>query len=315
MKMTHQLFWGILLILGGLLALMQTLGYADQFAPQVWIGVFVIISLLAFVGYVQSGLNEWGWLFPTGIFGGLAITLAIALTGVNKAFIATPLFIGLVIPFAAAYSLDRSRNWWALIPGGIMLFLALTTLVVDSAGGAWVGVFALLMIAVSFLAVYLNNQSRIWALIVAYVFAVISIAPLMSTVGRNANYFGAILLLAIALPFFVVYLRSATRWWAIIPAGVLTTVALIVTLAISGFIRSQTEGGYVNALMMGGLAATFAVIGWRHAKTWAKIVTIVLAVLAVASFIFANNYLVAGPVAIILLGGYLLFTALRPKKV
>ncbi|MCK7461821.1 MAG: hypothetical protein MZU84_07065 [Sphingobacterium sp.] len=32
----------------------------------------------------------------------------------------------------AAYLTNRKQNWWALIPGGVMLFLALVTLLVDT---------------------------------------------------------------------------------------------------------------------------------------------------------------------------------------
>jgi len=65
--------------------------------------------------------------------------------------------------------------------------------------------------------------------------------------------------------------------------------------------------------MMGGLAITFAVVWLRHARDWAKIVAIILAALAIASVFFASYTEIFWPVAIILAGGYLLYTALRPK--
>jgi hypothetical protein len=64
---------------------------------------------------------------------------------------------------------------------------------------------------------------------------------------------------------------------------------------------------------MAGLAATFAVIWLRHEKPWAKVVTIVLALVAVASLFFASHSQLLWPVAIILVGVYLFYTALRPK--
>lgn len=307
------LFWGALLILAGLLALADQMGYIDTFSPQMWIAIFAGISLLGFVSYVMSGFQQWGWLFPAGVFGGLAVTVALADVRVDSAAVSSPLFFGLIIPFAAAYLTDRTRNWWALIPGGVMVFLALITLLVDTAGGEWVGALFLFMIALSFLAVYLNNQTRTWALIVAYAAGVLGLAPLMSTGGRDAAYFGPVFLFAVALPFFIVYFRSANHWWAIIPAGTLTTIALIAALAIAGWIRNANEGGYANALLMGGLAATFAVIWLRHAKPWAKIVTIALVLVAVASVFFATYSQIFWPVAIILVGIYLFYTALRPK--
>jgi hypothetical protein len=308
------LFWGLLLIGAGGVALAQQMGYIDQFTdPRVWIGIFAAVSLLAFLNYALSGWRHWGWLFPAGIFGGLAVTITLATSNVDSAAVATPLFIGLIIPFAAAYLMDRARNWWALIPGGVMLFLALTTLLVDSAGGEWVGALFLFMIAISFLLVYLSNHTRTWALIVAYATGVLGLAPLMSIGGRDAAYFGPIFLFAVALPFFIVYFRSAQNWWAIIPAGALTTVSVIAALAIAGLIRNANQGGYANALLMGGLAVTFAVVWLRHAKPWAQIVSIVLALVAVASVFFASYSQIFWPVAIILVGIYLFYTALRPK--
>jgi hypothetical protein len=312
------LFWGLLLIGAGLLALADQMGYVDSFSPQMWMTIFAGISLLGLVSYALSGFKQWGWLFPAGVFGGLAVIIALAEANVNTAAVASPLFIGLIIPFAAAYLTDRARNWWALIPGGVMLFLALTTLLVDSAGGEWVGALLLFMIAISFLLVYLNNQTRLWALIVAYATAVLGIAPLMSMGGRDAAYYGPIFLFAIALPFFIVYFRSAQNWWAIIPAGALTTISILAALAIAGLIDESGRGafigaGYANALLMGGLAVTFAVVWLRHAQPWAKIVSVVLALVAVASLFLANYSQIFWPVAIILVGIYLFYTALRPK--
>lgn len=308
------LFWGLLLIAAGGVALAQQMGYIDQFSdPQFWIWTFAFVSLLAIVEFGMSGWRQWGWLFPAGVFGGLAVTITLATNDIDSAAVATPLFIGLVIPFAVAYLMDRRQNWWALIPGGVMLFLALVTLLVDSTGGEWIGALFLFMIAGSFLMVYLNNRTRTWALLVAYITGVLGIAPLMSTGGRDAAYFGPIFLFAVALPFFVLYLRSAENWWAIIPAGSIAVIAVIAVLAIAGWIRNENEGGYANALLMGGLAATFAIVWLRHAKPWARIVTLVLAALAVASVFFASSSQLFWPVAIILVGVYLFYTALRPR--
>lgn len=308
------LFWGILLIGAGALALARQLGYIDNSSPPIWIGIFAAISLLALINYVLSGWKQWGWLFPVGVFGGLAVTIALASANIDNAAIASPLFFGLIIPFAAAYFLDRSRNWWALIPGGVMVFLALTTLLVDSTlGDEWVGALFLFMIALSFFFVYLNNRARIWALIVAYATAVLGIAPLMATGGRDAAYYGPIFLFGVALPFFVVYLRSAANWWAVIPAGALTTISIVAALSISGIVRFEREEAFMTALLMAGLAATFAFLWLRHEKAWAKVVTLALSALAVASFFFISYYQVFWPVAIILAGIYLFYTALRPR--
>ena len=307
------LFWGILLTAAGLLALGDQLGYTDTFSPQTWMIIFGVTSLVGLVSYALSGWKEWAWLFPAGIFGGLALIVGLAESGSENAAVASPLFFGLLIPFVAAYLTDRTRNWWAVIPGGVMLFLALTTLLVDSVRGEWVGALFLFLIALSFLAVYLNDRKRIWAVLVAYIFGVLSIAPMMASGGETVAYYGPIFLFAVALPFFILYLRSGNYWWAIIPAGAVTTVSVIAALAIAGLIQSETEGGFVSAIMMSGLAVPFAVLWLRHAKQWAKIATIGLLVLALGSIFFATYTQILWPLAIVVVGMYLFFTALRPR--
>jgi len=309
-----NLFWGILLIGGGGLALAQQMGYIDQLSETVWMLIFAFISFAALLSYALSGFKHWGWLFPAGVFGGLAVTVALATNNVDSAAIGSPLFFGLLIPFVAAYLTNRSKNWWALIPGAVMLFLGMTTLMVDNIGGEWIGSLFLFLIALSFFVVYMNNRARQWALLVAYILFVLSIAPAMASGrGDTAAYYGSVFLFAVALPFFVVYFRMEENWWAIIPAGVLTTLAIIAGAAIAGWIKDGNDNGFANAFLMGGLAATFAVVWLRHAKDWAKIVTIILAVLAVGSIFFASYTEIFWPVALVLAGAYLLFTALRPK--
>src|SRR5215211_2279299 len=298
------LFWGALLIGAGALALAEQMGYVNAFTPQMWIMVFAAVSLLGFASYALSSWKQWGWLFPAGVFGGLAVTITLAINNVDSAAVGSPLFFGLLIPFVAAYLTDRTHNWWALIPGGVMLFLALVTLLVDSIGGEWIGALFLFLIALSFFVVYWNNRTRTWTLLVAYILGVLAIAPAMASGGRIVEYYGPIFLFAVALPFFILYFRSAENWWAIIPAGSVTVIAIIAALAIGGLIHDENQGGFANALLMGGLAVTFAVVWLRHARPWARIVTIVLAALAVASLFFATYSQIFWPLAIILVGVY-----------
>ena len=309
------LFWGVMLTGTGLLALADQMGYTDTFPPQVWMVVLMAISLTGLLSYALSDWKEWTWLFPVGIFGGLALVVGLAESRADSAAVASPLFFGLLIPFLGAYLTDRSRNWWAVIHGGVMFFLALTTLLVDSVRDESIGALFLFFIALSFLAVYLNNRTRRWALLVAYIIGVLSIAPTLASGGETAAYYGPIFLFAIALPFFILYFRSLDHWWAIIPAGAVTTTAIVAALAIAGLIRNESQGGFANAILMTGLAATFAAVWLRHAKQWAKIAAIGLPALAVGSIFFATYSEILWPLVIVVVGIYLFFTALRPGHV
>ena len=359
-----SLFWGILLIAGGGLALAQQMGYLNQLPDSIWMWIFGFVSLISFLSYALSGWKDWGWLFPAGVFGGLAVTIALAVNNVDSAAVGSPLFFGLLIPFTAAYLSNRTKNWWALIPGGVMLFLALVTLLVDSTAndewigamflfmiglpflivylnnrtknwwalipagvllflslivilstsvrGEWIGALFLFAIALSFFVVYMNNRARQWALLVAYIMFVLSLAPIMSSFGGDTDeYFGSIFLLAVAVPFFIVYFRDGKNWWAIIPAGVMTTLAVIATMGIAGLIRDADAVGIT--ILMGGLAATFAVLWLRHMKLWARDATFVLAALAVFAIFFGSDPGTFWPIAFILSGVYLLYTTMRPR--
>jgi len=310
-----SLFWGILLIGGGGLALARQFGYLDQLPDSIWMWIFAFVSVVAFISYALSGFRDWGWLFPAGVFGGLAAVIGFAVSGYDNPAMASPLFFGLLLPFAAAYLADRKNNWWALIPGGIMLFLAMVLLLVDNVGGEWIGTMFLFLIGLTFFVVYMNNRSRWWALLVAYIMFVLSLAPAMASFGGDtAAYYGAIFLFAVALPFFVVYFRTEDNWWAIIPAGSLTALALVAAAAVAGWINGDTQGGYTTAFLMGAVAVTFAVVWLRDGMQWAKGVTVVLAVLTVASVFLAAYTEIFWPVALIISGAYLLFITMRPKK-
>ncbi len=84
---------------------------------------------------------------------------------------------------------------------------------------------ALVGVGMTFLAVYLTDRARWWALIPAYIFSVtgafILIQPLLWGEG-DAIYW----LAAVGLPFLVTFLVSPRRnWWALIPAYLFGSVA------------------------------------------------------------------------------------------
>src|SRR5829696_9831561 len=87
-----NLFWGVLLIGGGALALADQLGYIEDLSPTLWVLVFAAISLLGFVSYAMSRGMQWGWLFPAGVFGGLAMVIALATNNVSTAAVASLFF-------------------------------------------------------------------------------------------------------------------------------------------------------------------------------------------------------------------------------
>ena len=310
-KKRASIFGGILLIAGGVYALASTAGFEVTQDPTVWAFIFGGISIISLIFYFADGVKNWGWLFPVGIFGALAITSALVARGVDDPAMAAPLFIGIGLPFVVAFILDRARNWWALIPAGVMAFLTLVLFAVDRVAGEWIGSGFLFILAGTFFLVYWIKRAT-WAAIVAYVLFIVGFMPLMAMTSRP-ELSGVIMFFAIGLPFLFVYLKWPERWWAIFPAGILLTLGVITAIVLlPGIPTEEYDNRIGNSLFYAGLAATFAVVWLRHHKRWAMAITALAAIMAVITALFGEIQQ-AWPVLIILAGAYLLYTALRSK--
>lgn len=120
----------------------------------------------------------------------------------------------------------------------------------------------------------------------------------------------------LSIGFWAVYLRDHHRWWAIIPAGMLLTTAVVATLAETG---SSTAAG---ATFLFGAALTFALVallpGGTSPRWWAWIPAGVLAVVAILVLASAAEWVVllsyVGPVAVIGAGTYLIWRAVRRDR-
>ncbi len=205
-----RVFWGFLLIAAGVLFLLQSLG---------------IIRVTAFFWPVLIGVASLAFLFV---------------------FLRAP-----------------KGNWWAAIPGFVLLSVAAIALLEQLAPG----------------------------------------------VGQTWN--GPLFLGSIALAFWLIYLANPEHWWAVIPGGVLLTLALVAGLSP---VLQEVEMGGIFFL---GLGLTFAVLALlptpQGRLTWSIIPAIVL--LAMGALITAAaaeliNYV--WPTLLILGGLYLLYRTFRP---
>lgn len=307
-----NLYWGLILIVAGGITLAQTRGYLTDVDPLIWIMVYVGVSIASLVIYVLNGIENWALLFPAGIFAALALLVTMAINGINHPAMTAPLFVSIGLPFVMAYLLNRSRNWWALIPAGIMAFLACAMLVVQDLGGEIIGAGLFFALAATFALIY-HARRMLWAALAAYGLFVMGFMPLMA-MGPRPELAGIIMLFALALPFALVYLRSPdAKWWALIPAGILGTASVLAAVVLlPGLPGHGYDDRPLNALMYAGIGITFAVVWLRHHKPWALLFTSGAALLAVVQF-FVGNLAQVWPLLIILAGCYLLYAAMRPR--
>ena len=201
--------------------------------------------------------------------------------------------------------------------GGLLVLVGviflLETLGVIAFGAALIGaLFA--MGGLVFLYVYLTNREQWWAVIPG--FTLVGLGILIAVAELNADlgvWGGAVFFLFISLAFWVIYLTHRDFWWAVIPGGVLGTLAVVTLVASSG------AGELSGALFFLGLAATFGVVsllptpGGR--QRWALIPAAVMAAMGVFVALAATQALAfVWPAAIIAAGLFLLYRALFARS-
>jgi hypothetical protein len=153
-------------------------------------------------------------------------------------------------------------------------------------GMIFAGIF--FMTGIAFVYSLLRAPSGWWAIIPGVIFIDLSLVMGIGVVapGLADKFGGAFFLAGISLAFWLVYLSSRGRWWAIIPGGVLGTLSLVTCL---NNVRGRDTGG----LFLLGLAGTFALLailptGTRPMK-WPWIPAGVLLVVAVAILVATSS--------------------------
>ncbi|MGQ9828041.1 MAG: hypothetical protein ACUVSW_09255 [Roseiflexus sp.] len=116
---------------------------------------------------------------------------------------------------------------------------------------------------------------------------------------------GSIFLAMLGLGFLAIVLMSRSRWWAIIPGGVLLSVAATVALS------EVLPEGAAGSVLFPGLAATFAVLALMRetpALRWRFIPAAVPGVIGVLLMTPALHLIgFPGPLALIIIGIALLY--------
>jgi peptidoglycan/LPS O-acetylase OafA/YrhL len=155
------------------------------------------------------------------LFGPMQLSFAVFLFGI-------PGFV-----FLLTYFFDR-RQWWALIPGCILLGLAAVVFNEANRYGSSLvsGAIFLFSIGLPFWLIYVIKRWW-WAIIPAGVLTVLSIMPIISNDMLQGQFVGGIFFLGLAATFALV--RLATRsdpnmgwaWW---PAGILAIMGVVTIL-------------------------------------------------------------------------------------
>jgi hypothetical protein len=163
-------------------------------------------ALIGFLGssapffyiFLRLGAQAGWWaLIPGGVLASWGLASVLGSLGLPDAMVALVGFAGSALPFLYVFYLDRKKNWWALIPGGVMTFMGVVTALGQAVGEEWTDTFILWGIAVVFLAVFAVDRRNRWALIPAGVLAVVGVS--VGPVGRSLWVIGPLALILFGL--------------------------------------------------------------------------------------------------------------------
>jgi hypothetical protein len=193
----------------------------------------------------------------------------------------------------------------ALILFGILFLLNNFNIVDISVGAVFAGIFVLA--GLIFLIVFLLDREQWWALIPGFILMGVGATILVGEYIRfgKVDVAGAVMLIFIALPFWVIYILKRDFWWALFPAGVMTSIAALTLIPD----RYDDLG---VAVMFFGWAATFTLVYFLAKQKWAIWPT--LGLLAMAISFLAGAFNIFGylwPIVIIGAGAYLIYRAMR----
>ena len=140
------------------------------------------------------------------------------------------------------YAVERTEKWMLII-SYVMLAVAglVALLTLGLLPDPFVATYVLLSIALPFLAAFLFNRTNWGLLIPAYVLLAIGVmVPLIDLGVLYDTLIATYVLIAIAIPFFVVYILNTRNWWALIPGGILAIIGL-------GFLIASASVEYLFA--------------------------------------------------------------------
>jgi len=176
-------------------------------------------------------------------------------------------FALLGVIFLVTFVSDR-RQWWALIPGCLMLGLAVVILNSENQfiSAALANALFLFSIGLPFLLIYLVDQRMWWALIPGGVLCVIALITFLTgSVGISGTTITAVILFGLAIVFGV--LRFVTRanplmGWATWVAIILAAIGVLVL--ISGPVATAVIG---PAILIGLGLFLLARVYWTRARS------------------------------------------------
>lgn len=168
--------------------------------------------------------------------------------------------------FLYVFLVNRA-NWWAVIPGFVLLSLAaLMTLnqLFPQAGELWGGSLFLGGLGLAFWVVYLANRENWWAAVPGGVLLTLAVVTGLSSTLEGIET-GGVFLLGLGLTFGLLSFLptpDGRMRWAIIPAAVLLAMGLLLIATSASLFQYL----WPAALILAGLYLIVRILGTRQSQ-------------------------------------------------
>ena len=146
---------GILLLIAGLFILLQNLNIlGGTIADVIW-SLLLGAGSVMFLWIYSRSRSLWWSLIPGVVLGALAVTslLQIFLPDIANAYGGLITLGGIGLAFFAVY-ITNNMNWWAVIPGGVMVTLGVMDLLDQTMGESDTAGFLFIGMGLTFLLLY-----------------------------------------------------------------------------------------------------------------------------------------------------------------
>ena len=189
----------------------------------------------------------------------------------------TPMFwMGVCALLSAAwfirYFFSDHKRWGWLLPACQFAAIAVIIGLLEAGvNGSIVAVPLFIGFAIPFVIAFVaDREKNYWAVIPAAIFSALTLTALIGDRAAG-QFFGALVVFAVATPFFFIYFTQEKQWWAIIPAGILGSVGL--TALVGALVPAFEQSSLRGMLFFLGFAATFGALYLRRGTIptdWAK---------------------------------------------
>lgn len=218
----------------------------------------------------------------------------------------------------------NNRNaalWGLLLIGAGIIFLLQNLGWIGGFGDLiWTGLFGIGGLLFLYL-FFSHPTTQWWAAIPGFTLLGLSAVTFLDNFGPAfiGRLTGSVFLGSIGLGFVMIYLANQRMWWAIIPGGVMATLAVVAGVD-ELHLRGLGFGGFDSGgIFFLGLGLTFLVVGLSSQRTgerltWAFIPATVLLVMGVLIGTNWENLInVVWPAVLIAIGGYWVWRSRETK--